>query len=335
MKKIVILSDGNLPKKPAVTSRYEYGGRLETADAVQLVAAKQAGLAQTEFSVNALREMLDKPRHPRHPLVAMRALARRGAIEALPSFAPYLDSNGPDWEMSDFAQVEKARLLAENSSHGKASGKEQAAAKVARFFQELNLTPDDLNTRPMESLRGLNIKSEFFATSQPLPNTRENFALRELADIVYQGEYEDYASLPQVAQVDFSREPGSALKMRLAPLSRQQRLSTLIRELSHKTVLKDEDNFEIQLAVNEGLPASRAAAVELRKMDTHREEYNQVQYHNGFTALFQVIWGVGDAEQAPLIKHFTADKDDWVIHYANIFYRDIRNGTPRESVWVY
>lgn len=340
MRKVVTLSVDPGPKTRVSPDRYQYRGVIRAQDAVKLAAMREAGRQQDKSQVAMLLDSLNKPAHPMYPYAAMQALSKIGAIEAVPAFTLYLPKNDgfvpDDAELENFAQVAKARLLAENSGQGARNSKVGAEVKVGRFYKELGLTFNDLNSHPIV-VSGLSydLNGGFFATSAPATRTREGFAMRELADMVYEGNYQDYASLPEVSGVDFTRDYCSVLKMRLAPLSRQDRLRTLIQELSHKTVLKNEDDFEIQLAINEGLAASRAAAAELRKMDMHREQYDQVKHHTGFTALLRVIWGVGDQDQAALIEHFTTDTNASVAHSANIVYQDVKNGVPRQPIWAY
>lgn len=340
MRKVVTLSVDPGPKTRVSPDRYQYRGVIRAQDAVKLAAMRQAGRQQDKSQVAMLVDSLNKPAHPMYPYAAMQALSKIGAVEAMPAFMPYLPKNDgfvpDDAELENFAQVAKARLLAENNSQGATNSKAGAEIKVGRFYKELGLTFSDLNTHPiMVSSLPYNLNGGFFATSAPSTRTREGFAMRELADMVYEGNYQDYASLPEVSGVDFTRDYCSALKMRLAPLSRQDRIATTIQELSHKMVLKNEDSYEIQLAINEGLPASQAAAMELKKMDKRRDIYNQVGHNSGFNALFQIIWGVGDKDQAQLIAQFRNDQNDWVAYYAQIVYNDVKVGVPRQPIWGY
>jgi len=338
-RKSVALPAANRPRTDAPTDRYEYRGMITAQDAVKLATIRQAGRQQDKSQVALMVDSLNKPAHPMYPYTAMHSLSQIGAVEALPAFASYLPKDDGTVlydDLTNFAHVAKARLLAESSSRSASNSKASADVKVRLFYQELGLTPNDLNVHPI-MVSGLpwGRNGGFFATSAPQIRSREGFAMRELADMVYEGDYQDYKSLGGVADVDFSRDYCSSLKMRLAPLARQNRLHVLIQELSHKIVLKNEDDFEIQLAINEGPAASQAAAAELRKMDTHREQYDQVSHHTGFTALLRVIWGVGDQDQVALVEHFTHDSDSSVAHSANIVYRDVKNGIPRQPIWAY
>lgn len=224
-----------------------------------------------------------------------------------------------------FARAARARLLAEAAGQGINSGPAQAAAKVARFYQALGLTPASLNAAV--SAESNDPRPRYQREAAPLAV----YALRELADMVYRGNYRDYASLPGVAVVDFTPDGPAALKMRLAPLPQPQRMDTMLGELSHKDKLLKEDNFEIQLAADEGLSASHAVAARLRYMQAHREQFAGI----GFAALFDVLRGVGDKEQAPLVAQFQHDSDYDVGYYSRMDFYKLQRGMQRQYVAGY
>jgi len=338
----ILGSNNSTREMPVSQGSYKYRGIPEAEDAIALAALRRAGLSRDRSQVPSLIAALRAPNHPTYPYVALHSLAQLGATEALPAFSDYVSDTGAfssDADLRNFALVSRARLLAESSCVNISDSKEQAKTKVRRFYQELGITAADINSRPLTQVSSPLAQGAqgggFFASSVPPIHTVTSQVLRELSDMVYQDQYQDFSTLPEVTQVDFSREPSCALKMRFAPLSHQERIAALVQELSRKTVLKAGDLYEIQLAINEGLSGSQAAAAELRKMDTHREQYNQIGYHSGFSALFDVISGVGDKDQAPLIEHFTHDKDSWVAHYASIAYNNVRSGIPRQPICGY
>lgn len=315
---------------------YTHTGHLNNEDANLIAAIRQAGIKGDNTKTQTIIESLKRPTHRTYVYTCLHALAQLGAIEALPTIDTVIQ-NSQDQEGSNFARVAKARLIAEDSAKTIIDNRTRAVTKTKRFYKELSLTPADLNAGLKASQSPITDENGriSIATGGHKPHSVELYAVRELADLVYKDGYKDFADLAEVDQVDFQQDYASALKMRLAPLSRDQRLVTIIQELSRKTALTFNDYNEIQLAVNEGQVASHAAANELRKMESHRDQYNQINHHSGFTALFQVIAGVGDEQQAPLINHFKQDQDPAVRHYADIMYDDIAAGIKRESMPAY
>ncbi len=325
-------------------SRY-YTGHLEPEDANNVSAMRRAGLHDDHSQAPQIIAALQNPMHPAYIYTSIHALAQMGEENSLSAIDRYIRHSDAekdkDPDLSNFALAAKARLLAESRTQSIVDGKTLAAAKVHGFFTQLGLSPSNVN-------------SDLAAYNSPLPLSNINdkdvyvsssdakrihpvgvYAARELADMIYHGRYEDFAPLPEVSAVNFNEDYASALKVRLAQVPRQNRLTSIIQELSHKASLSFNDYYEIQLAVNEGTDASKAAAGELRKMDKNREQYNQVNHHSGFTAMFQIIWGVGDKNQAPLLAYFKNAPNRFVAHYADIMYDDVLQGVKRESQLAY
>ena len=297
---------------------------------------RQAGLSKDHSQIDQMVAVISiwKPTERPYIYTTMHSLAQLGADKSLPMINTYAEKSvmepGYDPDLSNFSIAARARLIAESSTVNIINNKTRASAKIKRFYQELGLTPNDLNaslvvynTRPKGNMSG------------NFPHPTGVYAVRELADMIYQGSYSDYSSLPEVTSINFSSDYPSALKMRMAPLTKSERLSTLIQELSHRTVGINDRNYDLQLAINEGTSASNAAVAELKVMDNHRALYNQVMHHSGFVSMFYIIAGVGDQSQIPVIEHYLTDQDHWVRHYAEIADRSLSKGIKRETAPAY
>lgn len=317
---------------------YQYQGRLKPDDADSVARMHLAGLRGDRTQVPDMIKALESPVHWGYSITALHALARLGEVQALPvieqKYMPRsIMAAGSGSIEGNYAQAARARLLAESSVRGMPGGKAKAAAKVARFYQELGMTAADLvpfSPRP-QSLSLPPSDSRIYAVTHGDARTPAFYAMCELADVVYEGPYEDYAALPDVARVDFTKDYGLALKMRLAPLSRAERIATMVSELAHKKALRSEEDYEMQLLIDEGLPAGAAIAAQLREMDKHRDQYT----HAGFAALFRVLQGIGDASRAPLIEPYLHDADTWVSYYADQVLPDIKKGIKRPMIFAY
>ena len=166
-------------------------------------------------------------------------------------------------------------------------------------------------------------------------NTRAQYALRELADMIYHPRDLALAEAAKAAGIDFTTDMGAKYKVQLAALTAQQRVAWIIEELSnHRLAEKDGDMNLMQLAADEGKLASRAAGIRLLDMDKHRKRYMSPSgyfSHSGFTDMFRIIKAVGDTEQAPVVAHFLHDEDKWIAYYADQVYPSVKAGLP----WKY
>ena len=329
----------------ALSQSSYYTGHLEPRDTNNIAVVRQAGLHHDNSQALQIVKSLQNPVHRAYLYTSIHALAQMGSESSLPEIDRHIwsgdvkEDQEPD--LTNFASAAKARLLAESRTQNITNISLIASAKTHIFFVELGLSPANLNSdlasynapQMSSSINGKDIYTTSNDASRIHP--LGVYAAREIADMIYHGRYEDFAPLPQVKAINFDQDYPSALKVRLAHMPQYSRLTTIIQELSHKTMLSFNDYYAIQLAVNEGPDASEAAASELRKMDNHRDQYNQVSHHSGFTAMFQIIWGVGDKKQAPLLAYFKNDRDRYVAHYADIMYDDVLQGVKRESEPAY
>ncbi len=282
-------------------------------DAAQIAQLRAAGLRR-ESAVPVLIAALNNPPHPDYKKTALHSLARLGATDALSAIDNLIKTG--DADTANYAEVAKARLITEDAAKSSASTME-TAKNVDQFCQELGETPDQIN-----SAVAMHYQSGGGSTG---PQTKEVYALREIADMMYTNA-KDYGTTctnpPGFKTTDFLRDQPSFLKVRLAALPPQARLSYLIQDLSQKKALGMNDYFEMQLAADEGLPASRAAAAQLTKM-----EANKIQFTTeGFVALLQVIHGVGDRTQAPIFARLMAQAN------VEFMYPDVKNGIPEQIV---
>ena len=314
---------------------FAYSGHLRDEDANLIADLRRAGIQSDTTKVPALREALDNPKHVTYVYTALHSLSQMGITGALNSVDKIRSSS--DTDLSHFAHSAKARLLAESKVEQGLNHKTRSASKVHIFYQELGLTPADINAsvfiyrNPQTTSEGYGVT---FSETQPTPVAV--YAIREMADMIYRdslapGVYEGYMALPTVAAVDFSQDYASALKMRLAPLTQGERVAMLITELSNKKVLRAEDNYEIQLAINEGVETIPAINMKLKDMDSNRSRYSYI----GFAALFRVLAGIGDPKSASLVESFLHDNDQWVVYYSDQVYLDLHKGIKHDRVFAY
>ena len=101
--------------------------------------------------------------------------------------------------------------------------------------------------------------------------------------------------------------------MRLAPISRDQRLAAILGDLVNgKYSIR---RIEINLAVEYGTAAGDAAAQELIYIDQHRDQYDS----GPFEEMFEIIGRVDDKSERPLIEKFKNDTDSRIADRAKFF----------------
>ena len=260
-----------------------------------LARMRQAGLhgdrSQIPYMVEAFQNPVsddnDVSYHIR--LSLLRPLAQLGATEALPALDDVIQSDplrplpgqtyADSWENGQIialSKAVKARILAQSSAQGAADDKARASAEVKCFFQELGQTPESLNA----AVAAYQLKNQqHYEAAGRNPDYRhdavpvEVFAVRELADMAYRDRYRGFASLPDVARVDFRQDAGAALKARLAPLPREQRVTTLVDEISQEKVRDNLALRRAQLLADEGPSALPAITSRQQHIKAHRDLY--------------------------------------------------------------
>ena len=299
-----------------------------TQDEMRLLPAiHAAGLTGDHSQVPVIVASLGTLSDPFYYAEPLQALARLGATEALPAIDAVIQDN-KNQDTTNYAVAARARLVAEAAVSGLPDGPVKAAVKIARFYQELGLTPAQLNQAEAQYQPQ---RTHRLPSGGPVPAPVGVAAVRQIADMVYHGNYGDYAALPGVAQVDFTPDYGAALKMRLAPLTQQQRISTMIQEMMGKKVYTMLDDMEGQLLANVGAAASQAIADQLMMMEANRSNYTD----GDFSAMFGVLSDIGDTDQAPLVEHFEHDPDDSLAEHAKGAYYNVSQGVPVVSVIGY
>ena len=323
------------PMIPMAGPRYVYSGRLNPADSNMTEDFRQAGLRHDRSRIPLMVNALKSPPHIGYTYTTIHALAQLGATEALSTIESYTqnsdsrqDETGGD--LCNFSKAAKARLISENEAQLIADNKAAAITKIHRFYRELGMTPSDLNEalnayyHPPRTVTNTQGGPEWISLPSDSASVHPVgvYAVRELADMIYHGAYKDYIALPEVSPVNFSSDYPSALKVRLAALPPSERLKTMLQELSQKKFLTHWDDYEIQLASNEGLAASDAAANLLGTMEAHPDQYSEI----GFTALVRVMWGTGDQTKAALVQHLLENR---LIDTGNLPIADLTNGIKR------
>lgn len=170
-------------------------------DARNIGRLHQAGLKGDRSQVPQLIAALKNPPHPDYRYVALHALAQIGATEALPQFEALRPKTimlpSADSGLSNYAEAARARLLAESSTQAISNPNQRAHANLQKFLAEVSLDVAGLNVPLTEQERfGMNREG-----SVPL----RLYALREVADMIYQSQDTVLAKEAQAQGVRFDQ----------------------------------------------------------------------------------------------------------------------------------
>lgn len=303
-----------------------YSGGLSDAEIHRLVALRQAGLTGDQSQINMMRNIIKNPYatnvHTFAPsvdellvLTALRSLTRLAAVAAIPDIdllTTRIKRNYPS--LASFAYVQEARLKAKQE----AGTNSDLSLQIADFDRILGLTPDTINTG------AANYKKQYYANPEGrrLPVPVEVYAMREIADMVYQSHAQDFQSILGVSQVDFSLDYPSALKIRLAPLLEEARAKALTDLLVNAQILGTDEDYAMQLLADEGPIASQAIADQFGEVRKHRNQYSEIN----ISGLFRVLGMIGDSKQSSVIAQFKADPDINVRQESEAVCRELQPG---------
>jgi len=285
-------------------------------DVDRLTTLRLAGITGDQSQIPALIAALGSPSESVET-TALLALAQMGATEALPAVGKIIQKPPNPWT-GNYARAARARLLAEAKARVQAPAGARLQIRVAAFLVAVKLRPAQI-VGDLEAQRG--------QIPRPVGDTLTVCACEEIADMIYRSGLQYTRPLPVLRGLRFALVPGARLKIQLAQLPKGQRLPWMIARIVASPVSGIGELRLIQLAADEGRPASRAAAAKLKEIRAHRSRYPS----SGFAGLFDVIRSAGDPAQASLVRSFTRDGDRWVAFVAGDSWPSIARG-QREQV---
>ena len=294
---------GPLPQDQAVlTAVYQAGQRGDRSVIPSIIALLRR---PTAIPADVAMDNHIDPFSQIDPLyihTALRAAVQLRATETFPDIDKLISSN--DADASALARVTKARILAEAATDGIQDSHARAAAKVSRFYRELGFTPERLNgdlsdyNKPPVDKNGQ--PTTYPADGQPDVPVGV-YAMREIADMLYSGDYRDYVSLPGVSPLKMTEDMPSMLKRRFARPTRAERVGALLEDLSRRNpglTWDPQQDYLMQLAIDEGPFAAAAATGKLQEMEAHPQEYPAHGYYN----LIEIVRNTGGVAEASRLE---------------------------------
>lgn len=248
-----------------------------------LEAYHQMGLRGDRSQITPMLHALQANPFSYRSSIIMLALARLGAVEAIPTLDDLLPHDPKkDLDREKFIRAIRARILAETEP--------TPQAQAARFFQELGKTPGQISTAVTKAMiSGPSVLSS--SAAEPYPR-QEVCAEEQLADMIYHGPTQALLADPLVSQIDFSRSYETGLKVEMAQLSPEQQRHTLVERLAHSV---QAGMYESQLLIDLGhAEAVPEVSSKLAEMGGDSKSYPK----GGFYNLFLVLCACQDIDQA-------------------------------------
>ncbi len=266
-----------------------------------IAAVREAGLKRDRTKLPLVRQAL-KEWHPDVLTTALLAAGRLGDSEAVDQISSIATVHLGD-TVGYLADVVLARIQTEKAV-GRATSDAAVSRKVNHFLSTARLS----KTRIEQAVKAFNAQGGEREYVIPL----EVYALRQVAECAAEGCEAGVVNAATIAGIDFSLDYAAQLKVRLAPMSKKERIDWLIESIARKKVIKGEDYYEVRALADERTEAIEPILAKLRSVKTNREGYA----YPGISTLFNVLACIGDKRAIPVIRSFVGDKDDWLDYYA-------------------
>ena len=342
------------PYAESIDARQLPTSGFNSADDDRVAGLREAGIRNDRTKIPAL---LDALQHPvkyamlvsmnNEVKTALHALAQMGATEAIPSINTLIKATevkgfmlwnvSPD-QIHDIAKAAKARLLAEAKASNIEDSAMQARAKVNEFYRQLGMTPIEFK-QATDKLTGSEYDtSRHYSDYSPYAGSVTFYALRELADMIYRGNYRDYMTLATVKTLDFSKDPATALKLKVAQVPKPDRAQWLVNNLISREMMIGDADMVAQLASDEGKAATTLVAARLRLMNANREKYMYVGKYksdNRFRMLTDFLYYNGAVEQKEVVALVYTDEKGGLGDWAKAKVAAMDSGVRRQYVAGY
>jgi len=262
---------------------------------------------------------IDKVRHAlleNHPAIliaASLALGRLGTKEAIDDLHALQARLASGSEVQPFIALALARIEAERD-YPNVTDENQLQRKMKRFLQAAKVSVSQIHKGALWYTEQLKVKRYGRAPF-------EVQVLRQAAEIAVDAYQRGVKDAFKIVGLNFSLDYVAQLKVRLAQMSKEQRISWLVDILSKKRVARMEEDYLMQALADEGEEASKAIIAKLKEMKLNRDKYHYV----GFMLLFRTLTCIGDPDAIPVIQSFS-NEPDWLSYYAEQAIKIMKEG---------
>jgi hypothetical protein len=316
-----------LAQPPSAQARLHRGA----SNSVLAAQMRAAGLMRERSQVESLVDVVNENVQEKNVFVALRALSRIGDVRAMPLF-DRVEARVAQPTTKEFLKIMKARHFVEQRSQGrKSSSLTEAQSQLNTFISQLDLSLVEFKrkySRLAENRRG-RLRGNILNSTLLLS--------REIADLIYIHRDTFLLQAANDAEIDLSSDTLVALKVRLAFLPPQERINTLLAELSSNKFtgyLDFEDAaFTVRLLVDMGAPAQQSIKARLERLRTDR-----AASEDEFTAsLISAYAMFSTNRQSSVVTDFKNDRSEQVRGAAEVLERRIQQNEPHDDLitWRY
>jgi hypothetical protein len=262
---------------------------------------------------------IDKVRHAlleNHPAIliaASLALGRLGTKEAIDDLHALQARLASGSEVQPFIALALARIEAERD-YPNVTDENQLQRKMKRFLQAAKVSVSQIHKGALWYTEQLKVKRYGRAPF-------EVQVLRQAAEIAVDAYQRGVKDAFKIVGLNFSLDYVAQLKVRLAQMSKEQRISWLVDILSKKQVARMEEDYLMQALADEGEEASKAIIAKLKEIKLNRDKYHYVS----FMLLFRTLTCIGDPDAIPVIQSFS-NEPDWLGYYAEQAIKIMKEG---------
>ena len=251
-------------------------------------------------------------KHPTIRLAGMHAAALLALPEADQILQTIAATSRDDFTRM-MAKVCLSRLRAEVLAAGLTSGSDKAAACLRKFLVEMNLTSETVNSASADYSANSRTRS--------FPPT-EVWALRQIADMAYRGEYGDYSRIPDFTGLHFGSDAWASLVARFAMVPKATRPAALADFIADSAIWGAEAPLAAQLLADAGDTGCQAAADKLKTMLASAKTYPA----NGWEGLMRVLEARQAMEYEPLLKDIAAHGPKDAAWQASLYSQRLNHG---------
>lgn len=261
---------------------------------------REAGLKREKAKLPLIRKVLKEEWHPTILTVALMAAGRLADEESIPAIQSitqrYCDTNVGEVAKAIIARIKAEKEVEEVNSPEKLKHKISTLLKVSKMSKD----------RIGEAMRAFRkIKWKIYIPS-------EIHIFRFSADFVSEAIKAGIPDAIEIVGFDFSLDYVAQLKIRLASMSKRERINWLIETIARKRIVRGEDYYLVCALADEGIQAVEPILEKLKILKHYRKDYA----YPGIKLLFDTLACIGDKRAIPVICSFVGDEEAWLDYYA-------------------
>lgn len=264
------------------------------------IELRKAGLKRDRTKLPLIRKVLKEEWHPTILTAALMAAGRLADEESIPAIQSIIQRY-QETNVGELAEVIIALIQTEKWVE-EANSPQALIRKIKTFLKIVKMSKERIEEAARAFRRA---KWRSYTPS-------EIYAFRLIAELVAEAIKAGVPNAANIAGLDFSLDYAAQLKVRLASMSKRERISWLIETIARKRVIRGQDYYLVCALADEGIEAVEPILAKLKFLKHNREGYA----YPGIKTLFRTLACIGDKRAIPVIRSFVGDKEIWLDYYA-------------------